>query len=175
MVIPISLVILGLCVLYISAYLTGLLAEFAEPSVESYGVKPIKLVTQTSSVKISKPVKENNDAPLIKDCESKREDEVESPPEIERKIVKPNVDKVEVDIPKQNDKPARRPVKYAEIVPRNQENRTKNQETTRRIVNVEDTSSKAMVVIDGAGFDWSYMTDDEAPTNTAFMAFSDSE
>nr|GEX61026.1 hypothetical protein [Tanacetum cinerariifolium] len=36
------------------------------------------------------------------------EDEVESPPEIERKIVEPNVDKVEVDIPKQNDKPARR-------------------------------------------------------------------
>nr|GEZ46779.1 ribonuclease H-like domain-containing protein [Tanacetum cinerariifolium] len=29
--------------------------------------------------------------------------------------VKPSVDKVEVDIPKQNDKPARRPVKYAEM------------------------------------------------------------
>nr|GFA53664.1 ribonuclease H-like domain-containing protein [Tanacetum cinerariifolium] len=38
------------------------------------------------------------------------------------------------------------------------------------IVNVKDTSSKAMVEIDGAGFDWSYM-DDEAPTNMAFMAF----
>nr|GEZ71546.1 hypothetical protein [Tanacetum cinerariifolium] len=38
----------------------------------------------------------------------KRDDEVESPPEIERKTVEPNVDKVEVDIPKQNDKPARR-------------------------------------------------------------------
>nr|GEU55723.1 ribonuclease H-like domain-containing protein [Tanacetum cinerariifolium] len=60
-------------------------------------------------------------------------------------------------------------------VPRNQESRTRNQETTRRTVNVEDTSSKAMVVIDGAGFDWSYMADDEAPTNMAFMAFSDSE
>nr|GEZ80898.1 hypothetical protein [Tanacetum cinerariifolium] len=32
-----------------------------------------------------------------------------------------------------------------------------------------------MVAIDGAGFDWSYMADDEAPTNMAFMAFSDSE
>nr|GEU70034.1 hypothetical protein [Tanacetum cinerariifolium] len=42
-------------------------------------------------------------------------------------------------------------------VPKNQENRTRNQETTRRTVNVEDTSSKAMVAIDGAGFDWSYM------------------
>nr|GEU34463.1 hypothetical protein [Tanacetum cinerariifolium] len=38
-------------------------------------------------------------------------------------------------------------------VPRNQKNRTRNQETTRRKVNVEDTSSKAMVAIDGAGFD----------------------
>nr|GFA08211.1 hypothetical protein [Tanacetum cinerariifolium] len=60
-------------------------------------------------------------------------------------------------------------------VPRNQENKTRNQETTRRIVNVEDTSSKAMVAIDGACFDWSYIADDEAPTNMAFMAFLDSE
>nr|GEY85292.1 reverse transcriptase domain-containing protein [Tanacetum cinerariifolium] len=43
------------------------------------------------------------------------------------------------------------------------------------IVNMEDTSSKAMMVIDGAGFDWIYMVVDEAPTNMAFMAFSDSE
>nr|GEV79872.1 hypothetical protein [Tanacetum cinerariifolium] len=38
-------------------------------------------------------------------------------------------------------------------VTRNQENITRNQETTRRTVNVEDTSSKAMVAIDEAGFD----------------------
>nr|GEV11212.1 hypothetical protein [Tanacetum cinerariifolium] len=56
-----------------------------------------------------------------------------------------------------------------------EENKTRNQETTRRIVNVEDTSSKAMMAIDGAGFDWSYIADDEAPTNMAFMAFLDSE
>nr|GEV84843.1 retrovirus-related Pol polyprotein from transposon TNT 1-94 [Tanacetum cinerariifolium] len=42
-------------------------------------------------------------------------------------------------------------------------------------VNVEDTSSKAMVAIDGAGFDWSYMDDDEALTNMAFMALLDSK
>nr|GEW37480.1 hypothetical protein [Tanacetum cinerariifolium] len=60
-------------------------------------------------------------------------------------------------------------------VPRNQENKTRNQETTRRTVNVEDTSSKGMVEIDGASFDWSYMADDKAPTNMAFMALSDSE
>nr|GEV06046.1 putative ribonuclease H-like domain-containing protein [Tanacetum cinerariifolium] len=63
----------------------------------------------------------------------------------------------------------------AKRVPRNQENRTKNQETTRRTVNVEDSSSKVIMTIDGSGFDWSYMDDDEAPTNMAFMAFSDSE
>nr|GEY91507.1 hypothetical protein [Tanacetum cinerariifolium] len=38
-------------------------------------------------------------------------------------------------------------------VPRNQENRTRNQETIRRTMNIEDTSSKAMVAIDEAGFD----------------------
>ncbi|GKC81460.1 ribonuclease H-like domain-containing protein [Tanacetum coccineum] len=36
---------------------------------------------------------------------------------------------------------------------RNQDNRNKNQDSSRRTVNVEETSSKAMVAIDGAGFD----------------------
>nr|GFA59840.1 hypothetical protein [Tanacetum cinerariifolium] len=63
----------------------------------------------------------------------------------------------------------------AKRVPKNQKNKTRNQETTKRTVNVEDTSSKAMVAIDGAGFDWSYMADDESPTNMAFMALSDSK
>ncbi|GKB38990.1 putative ribonuclease H-like domain-containing protein [Tanacetum coccineum] len=59
--------------------------------------------------------------------------------------------------------------------PRNQDSRNWNQDSSRRTVNVEETSSKAMLVIDGAGFDWSYMVDDEVPTNMALMAFSDSE
>ncbi|GJU16729.1 ribonuclease H-like domain-containing protein [Tanacetum coccineum] len=58
---------------------------------------------------------------------------------------------------------------------RNQESRHRNQESSQRTVNVEDTSSKAMVAIDGAGFDWSYMEDEEVPTSLALMAFSDSE
>ncbi|GJU03717.1 ribonuclease H-like domain-containing protein [Tanacetum coccineum] len=58
--------------------------------------------------------------------------------------------------------------------PRNQDSRNRNQDSSRRTVNVEETSSKAMVAIDGAGFDWSYMADDEVPTNIALMAFSDS-
>ncbi|GJV63555.1 putative ribonuclease H-like domain-containing protein [Tanacetum coccineum] len=59
--------------------------------------------------------------------------------------------------------------------PRNQDSRNRNQDNSRRTVNVEETSSKAMVAIDGAGFDWSYMADEEVPTNMALMAFSDSE
>nr|GEY04643.1 putative ribonuclease H-like domain-containing protein [Tanacetum cinerariifolium] len=46
---------------------------------------------------------------------------------------------------------------------------------SRKTVKVEDTSSKAIVAINGAGFDWSYMADDEVSTNMALMAFSDSE
>ncbi|GKD42901.1 ribonuclease H-like domain-containing protein [Tanacetum coccineum] len=34
---------------------------------------------------------------------------------------------------------------------------------------------RAMVAIDGAGFDWSYMADEEVPTNLALMPFLDSE
>ncbi|GJT96942.1 putative ribonuclease H-like domain-containing protein [Tanacetum coccineum] len=59
--------------------------------------------------------------------------------------------------------------------PRNQESRPRNQDSSRRTVNVEDTSSKAMVAIDGAGFDWSFMVEEEVTKNMAFMAFSDSE
>nr|GEX00623.1 ribonuclease H-like domain-containing protein [Tanacetum cinerariifolium] len=55
--------------------------------------------------------------------------------------------------------------------PRNQDSRNRNQDRSRRTVNVEETSSKAMVAIDGAGFDWSYMADDEVPTNMTLMSF----
>ncbi|GJZ59342.1 hypothetical protein Tco_0615158 [Tanacetum coccineum] len=59
--------------------------------------------------------------------------------------------------------------------PRNQDNRNRNQDSSRRTVNVEETSSKAMVAIDGASFDWSFMADKEVPTNMALMALLDSE
>ncbi|GJT58468.1 putative ribonuclease H-like domain-containing protein [Tanacetum coccineum] len=59
--------------------------------------------------------------------------------------------------------------------PRNQDSKNRNQDNSRKTVHVEETSSKAMVAIYGAGFDWSYMADDEVPTNMALMAFSDSE
>ncbi|GJT79895.1 putative ribonuclease H-like domain-containing protein [Tanacetum coccineum] len=59
--------------------------------------------------------------------------------------------------------------------PRSQENRNRSQDSSRRTVNVEESSSKAMLAIDGTGFDWSYMADKEASTNFALMAFSDTE
>ncbi|GJW38011.1 hypothetical protein Tco_0060931 [Tanacetum coccineum] len=59
--------------------------------------------------------------------------------------------------------------------PRSQENRNRSQDSSRRTVNVEESSSKSMLAINGTGFDWSYMADEEASTNFALMAFSDSE
>ncbi|GJZ90514.1 hypothetical protein Tco_0662441 [Tanacetum coccineum] len=59
--------------------------------------------------------------------------------------------------------------------PRNQDNRSMNQDSSKRTINVEEISSKAMLAIDGAGFDWSFMADEEVPTDMALMAFSDSE
>ncbi|GJY57251.1 uncharacterized mitochondrial protein-like protein [Tanacetum coccineum] len=59
--------------------------------------------------------------------------------------------------------------------PKNQESRARNQDNSRRTVNVEETASKAMVAIDGTGFDWSYMADEEVSTNLALTDFSDLE
>ncbi|GKD14186.1 ribonuclease H-like domain-containing protein [Tanacetum coccineum] len=59
--------------------------------------------------------------------------------------------------------------------PRNQDGKNKNQDNSRKTVNVKDTSSKAMLAIDGVGFDWSFMADDEVPTDMALMALSDSK
>nr|GFA44378.1 putative ribonuclease H-like domain-containing protein [Tanacetum cinerariifolium] len=59
--------------------------------------------------------------------------------------------------------------------PRNQDNRPRNQDSSRKTLNMEDPSSKAMVATDGVGFDWSYMADEEVLTNMALMAFSNSE
>ncbi|GKA00193.1 hypothetical protein Tco_0672743, partial [Tanacetum coccineum] len=41
--------------------------------------------------------------------------------------------------------------------------------------NNEDISSKAMLAIDGVGFDWSDMAEEQVQINMALMAFSDSE
>ncbi|GJV05597.1 retrovirus-related pol polyprotein from transposon TNT 1-94 [Tanacetum coccineum] len=56
----------------------------------------------------------------------------------------------------------------------NKEGQFKNQDNTRKHGNNEDTSSKAMLAIDGVGFDWSDMAEEQVQTNMALMAFSDS-
>ncbi|GKG19193.1 hypothetical protein Tco_0376292 [Tanacetum coccineum] len=45
----------------------------------------------------------------------------------------------------------------------------------RKQGNNEDTSSKEMLAIDGVGFDWSDMAEEQVQTNMALMAFSDPE
>ncbi|GKE70008.1 retrovirus-related pol polyprotein from transposon TNT 1-94, partial [Tanacetum coccineum] len=59
--------------------------------------------------------------------------------------------------------------------PRSKEGQFRNQDNTRKQGNHEDISSKAMLAIDGVGFDWSDMAEEQVQTNMALMAFSDSE
>ncbi|GKE34564.1 ribonuclease H-like domain-containing protein, partial [Tanacetum coccineum] len=60
-------------------------------------------------------------------------------------------------------------------VPRSKDNRNWNQGSSSKAVRIEDASEKAMCAIDGSGFDWSAMAEDEIQANMALMAFSDSE
>ncbi|GKC62790.1 ribonuclease H-like domain-containing protein, partial [Tanacetum coccineum] len=55
------------------------------------------------------------------------------------------------------------------------DNRNWNQGSSTKTVKIEDASEKVMCVIDGAGFDWSDMAEEEIQANMALMAFSDSE
>ncbi|GJX46408.1 hypothetical protein Tco_0271598 [Tanacetum coccineum] len=59
--------------------------------------------------------------------------------------------------------------------PRNKEGQFRNQDNTGKHENNEDTSSKAMLAIDGVDFDWSDMVEEQVQTNMALMAFSDSK
>ncbi|GJW48512.1 hypothetical protein Tco_0080158 [Tanacetum coccineum] len=58
---------------------------------------------------------------------------------------------------------------------RSKDNRNWNQGNSSKAVRIEDASEKAMCAIDGGGFDWSDMAEDEIQANMALMAFSDSE
>ncbi|GKE02449.1 ribonuclease H-like domain-containing protein, partial [Tanacetum coccineum] len=59
--------------------------------------------------------------------------------------------------------------------PRNKEGQFKYQDNTRKQGNNKDTSSKAMLSIDGVGFDWSDMAEEQVQTNLALMEFLDFE
>ncbi|GKG17670.1 ribonuclease H-like domain-containing protein, partial [Tanacetum coccineum] len=58
---------------------------------------------------------------------------------------------------------------------RSKDNRNWNQGSSSKAVRIEDSSEKAMCAIDGAGFDWSDMAEEEIQENMALIAFSDSE
>ncbi|GKB09832.1 putative ribonuclease H-like domain-containing protein [Tanacetum coccineum] len=62
-----------------------------------------------------------------------------------------------------------------DIRPINHDTWNRNQDSKRQTVNVEETSSKAMLAIDGVRFDWSDMAEEQVQTNMALMAFSDSK
>ncbi|GJU83254.1 ribonuclease H-like domain-containing protein [Tanacetum coccineum] len=59
--------------------------------------------------------------------------------------------------------------------PRSKDNRNWNKGSSIKTVKIEDAFKKAMCAIDGAGFDWSDMAEEEIQANMALMAFSDSE
>ncbi|GJX43514.1 ribonuclease H-like domain-containing protein [Tanacetum coccineum] len=59
--------------------------------------------------------------------------------------------------------------------PRSKDNRNWNQGSSSKAVRIEDASKKAKCAIDGAGFAWSDMAEEEIQANMALMAFSDSE
>ncbi|GJT18566.1 putative ribonuclease H-like domain-containing protein [Tanacetum coccineum] len=59
--------------------------------------------------------------------------------------------------------------------PRSKDNRNWNQGSSTKTVKIEDASEKEMCAIDGVGFDWSDMAEEEILANMALMAFSDSK
>ncbi|GJZ19946.1 ribonuclease H-like domain-containing protein, partial [Tanacetum coccineum] len=59
--------------------------------------------------------------------------------------------------------------------PRSKDKRNWNQGSSTKAVKIKDANEKAMWAIDGAGFDWSDMAEEEIQENMALMAFSDSE
>ncbi|GJY17502.1 hypothetical protein Tco_0388993 [Tanacetum coccineum] len=79
------------------------LEEFQEPKFEGYGPKTSK----SASEDISNEVRKSNDAPLV--------EKLVSDDKSEKKIVFPTVAKIEFVKSKQQEKPVRKPVKYAEM------------------------------------------------------------
>ncbi|GKC96815.1 hypothetical protein Tco_1162257 [Tanacetum coccineum] len=59
--------------------------------------------------------------------------------------------------------------------PRSKDNKNWNQGSSTKTIKIEDASEKAMCTIDGVGFDWRDMAEEEIQANMALMAFSDSE
>ncbi|GJS15140.1 hypothetical protein Tco_0409612 [Tanacetum coccineum] len=80
------------------------LEEFQQPKFEGYGPKTSKSVSKD----ISNKVRESPDAILVK--------ELVSDDKLDKKTIFPTVAKIEFVRPKQQEKPVRKPVKYAEML-----------------------------------------------------------
>ncbi|GJT49415.1 hypothetical protein Tco_0975572 [Tanacetum coccineum] len=93
-----------------------------QPEFEDYGPKTSKSVSKD----ISNEVRESPDAPLV--------EELVSNDKLEKKTVFPTVAKIEFVRPKQQEKPVRKPVKYAEMYrsqsPRGNQRNWNNQKLT---------------------------------------------
>ncbi|GKG22211.1 hypothetical protein Tco_0387514, partial [Tanacetum coccineum] len=79
------------------------LEEFQQPEFKGYRPKTSKSVSEDTSNK----VRETPDTPLVK--------ELVSNDKVEKKTASPTIDKIEFVIAKQQEKPVRKPVKYAEM------------------------------------------------------------
>ncbi|GJZ16026.1 putative ribonuclease H-like domain-containing protein [Tanacetum coccineum] len=79
------------------------LEEFQQPEFEGYGPKTSKSVNEDTS----NEVKESPDAPLV--------EELVSTDKLEKKTIFPTVAKINFVRPQQQEKPVRKPIKYAEM------------------------------------------------------------
>nr|GEV14644.1 putative ribonuclease H-like domain-containing protein [Tanacetum cinerariifolium] len=98
------------------------LEEFQQHEFESCGPKSCKIKSKNASenipseLKESTKVKESSDVPLVKNKVSDNKDcTVESPVVVEKKTIVPTVAMIEFVKAKQQEKPVRKPVKYAEM------------------------------------------------------------
>ncbi|GJV64663.1 hypothetical protein Tco_1475491 [Tanacetum coccineum] len=101
------------------------LVEFQQPEFEGYGPKPSKSVSEDTSNEVS----ESPEASLIK--------ELVSDDKLEKKTVFPTIAKIEFVRPKQQEKPVRKPVKYAEMYrsqsPRGNQRNWKNNQKSQQL------------------------------------------
>nr|GEY28644.1 hypothetical protein [Tanacetum cinerariifolium] len=92
------------------------LMAFSDSEFESYGPKSCEIESKNAGEDILNEHKEHPDAPLVKDRVSKKKDcSVKSLVVVEKKIVVLTIAKVEVVRPKQQEKPVRKIVRYAEM------------------------------------------------------------
>nr|GEY22010.1 hypothetical protein [Tanacetum cinerariifolium] len=82
----------------------------------SYGPKSCETESKNASKDIPNELKKSPNSPLVKDgVPNNKDSSVESPVVVEKKTIVSIVTKVEFVRPKQQEKPVRKPVKYAKM------------------------------------------------------------